>query len=129
MQLSATSPLRVLRKDSLPIPPSQFIVAVTAISAIGLLLYYLIGDAYLLSIILIGAIVISGALYLVGRLLIVLLSQLRGNLGVSWRYGLANIARRGRESAIQIVAFGLGLTVLLLYRLFEMICLLVGKKH
>ena len=114
MQLSATSPLRVLRKDSLPIPPSQFIVAVTAISAIGLLLYYLIGDAYLLSIILIGAIVISGALYLVGRLLIVLLSQLRGNLGVSWRYGLANIARRGRESAIQIVAFGLGLTVLLL---------------
>jgi putative ABC transport system permease protein len=33
---------------------------------------------------------------------------------VSWRYGMANIARRGRDSVIQIVAFGLGLMVLLL---------------
>jgi putative ABC transport system permease protein len=33
---------------------------------------------------------------------------------VSWRYGVANIARRGRESIVQIVAFGLGIMVLLL---------------
>jgi putative ABC transport system permease protein len=33
---------------------------------------------------------------------------------VAWRYGLANIARRGRESVVQVVAFGLGLMVLLL---------------
>ena len=41
-------------------------------------------------------------------------ARLRGSVGVSWRYGMANIARRGRDSVIQIVAFGLGLMVLLL---------------
>ncbi|MGA8203608.1 MAG: FtsX-like permease family protein, partial [Woeseiaceae bacterium] len=38
----------------------------------------------------------------------------RSRVGVAWRYGLANVARRGRASAVQVVAFGLGLTVLLL---------------
>ena len=40
--------------------------------------------------------------------------KLRGGVGVSWRYGLANVSRRGGESVVQIVAFGLGLMVLLL---------------
>ena len=35
-------------------------------------------------------------------------------VGVAWRYGVANLARRGRESVVQVVAFGLGLMVLLL---------------
>jgi putative ABC transport system permease protein len=43
-----------------------------------------------------------------------MLSRLRGAVGVAWRYGLANLARRGRESIVQVVAFGLGLMVLLL---------------
>jgi putative ABC transport system permease protein len=38
-------------------------------------------------------------------------------VGVAWRYGLANIARRGRDSIVQIVAFGLGFMVLLLLAL------------
>ena len=49
-----------------------------------------------------------------GWVLVRSLSALRGSVGVSWRYGMANIARRGRDSVIQIVAFGLGLMVLLL---------------
>jgi putative ABC transport system permease protein len=39
---------------------------------------------------------------------------LRGGVGVAWRYGLANVSRRGGDSVVQIVAFGLGLMVLLL---------------
>jgi len=35
-------------------------------------------------------------------------------MGAAWRYGLANIARRGTESVIQLVGFGLGLMVMLL---------------
>ena len=38
---------------------------------------------------------------------------------MSWRYGLANVSRRGRDSAIQIVAFGLSLTALLLLSLIR----------
>ena len=42
---------------------------------------------------------------------------MRGAVGVAWRYGLANISRRGRDSVVQIVAFGLGFMVLLLLAL------------
>jgi len=59
-------------------------------------------------------VVIAAALYLVGRGLVATMGRFRSGVGVAWRYGLANVARRGRDSAIQVVAFGLGLTVLLL---------------
>jgi putative ABC transport system permease protein len=42
------------------------------------------------------------------------LQRFRGGVGVAWRYGIANVARRGRESSVQVVAFGIGLMVLLL---------------
>ena len=71
----------------------------------------------MLVIVLGGVIVIAAALYLVGRLLVGLLGSFRSGVGVAWRYGLANVARRGRASAVQVVAFGLGLTVLLLLTL------------
>ena len=64
-----------------------------------------------------GIVVIAALLYLVGRGLVVLLGQARSGVGVAWRYGLANVARRGRDSAVQVVAFGLGITVLLLLTL------------
>ena len=56
-------------------------------------------------------------LALAGAALVRSLAPLRGGVGVAWRYGLANIARRGRDSVVQIVAFGLGLMVLLLLAL------------
>jgi putative ABC transport system permease protein len=57
------------------------------------------------------------ALAVAGWLLVRLLTPLRRRAGTAWRYGLANISRRGRESVVQIVAFGLGLMVLLLLAL------------
>jgi putative ABC transport system permease protein len=53
-------------------------------------------------------------LYFAGRLLVLALQRVRGGVGVAWRYGIANVARRGRESSVQVVAFGIGLMVLLL---------------
>ena len=49
-----------------------------------------------------------------GTDLVRLTGRLRGGVGVAWRYGLANVSRRGGGSVVQIVAFGLGLMVLLL---------------
>ena len=43
-----------------------------------------------------------------------MLNQLRGRVGVAWRFGLANISRRPASSVTQIVAFGLGIMVMLL---------------
>jgi putative ABC transport system permease protein len=49
--------------------------------------------------------------------LVRLLQRLRGRVGVAWRYGLANIARRPQASIAQVVAFGLGIMVMLLLSL------------
>jgi putative ABC transport system permease protein len=46
--------------------------------------------------------------------LVKLVGPLRHGAGVAWRYGLANIARRKGDSVAQVMAFGFGLTVLML---------------
>ncbi len=114
IQLRNTPPLRVLRHDAMPPPPSRLAVAGSSLLAVALLLYWAIGDALMLLIVLGGILLVAGALYAVGRGLVTLMGRSRGGVGIAWRYGLANVARRGRDSAVQVVAFGLGLTVLLL---------------
>lgn len=114
IQLRNTPPLRVLRHDQMPPPPSRLFVAGTALVAVAAMLYQAIGNALMLAIVLGGMLVVSAALYAAGRGLVALMGRSRGGVGVAWRYGLANVSRRGRDSAVQIVAFGLGLTVLLL---------------
>tara|TARA_R110002049_G_scaffold20717_14_gene75988 strand:- start:3958 stop:6450 length:2493 start_codon:yes stop_codon:yes gene_type:complete len=117
IQLRNTPPLRVLRHDAMPPAPSRILVAGTSLAAVTALLYLTVGDARMLFIVLGGVIIIAGALYVLGRGLVALLGRFRSGVGVAWRYGLANVARRGRVSAVQVVAFGLGLTVLLLLTL------------
>ena len=114
LQLRNTPPLRVLRHDAMPPAPSRLLVAGLSLAAVAALLYRSVGDATMLLILLTGIVVIAAALYAVGRGLVSLMGRYRSGVGVAWRYGLANVARRGRASAVQVVAFGLGLTVLLL---------------
>jgi putative ABC transport system permease protein len=114
IQLRNTPPLRVLRHDAMPPAPSRILVAGLSLAAVAALLYRSVGDAQMLAILLGGIIVIAVALYGVGRGLVAMMGRFRSGVGVAWRYGLANVARRGRDSAVQVVAFGLGLTVLLL---------------
>jgi putative ABC transport system permease protein len=114
IQLRNTPPLRVLRHDEMPPPPSRLLVAGTALIAVAAMLYQAIGDGLMLLIVLGGMLVISAALYVAGRILVAAMGRSRGGVGIAWRYGLANVSRRGRDSTVQIVAFGLGLTVLLL---------------
>jgi putative ABC transport system permease protein len=117
IQLRNTPPLRVLRHDAMPPAPSRLLVGGLSLAAVGLLLYRSVGDPRMLVYLIGGIIVIAGALYLVGRGLVALVGRARGGVGVAWRYGLANVSRRGRDSAVQVVAFGLGITVLLLLTL------------
>jgi putative ABC transport system permease protein len=117
IQLRNTPPLRVLRHDVMPPAPSHLFVGGLALAAVAALLYRSVGDVRMLVILIGGIIVIGGLLYLVGRGMVALLGRARSGVGVAWRYGLANVARRGRDSAVQVVAFGLGITVLLLLTL------------
>jgi putative ABC transport system permease protein len=117
LQLKRVPPARVLRRNLEPPPLRYAAVYVIAIGSVLALLYWLVRDARLVTVVSAG---IGGtflALAIAGWLLVKALRPLRSGVGVAWRYGLANIARRGRDSIVQIVAFGLGLMVLLLLAL------------
>jgi putative ABC transport system permease protein len=117
LQMGKTPPLRVLRQDIGPPPLRYGISWIAAVGALFALLYWMVRDARLVLFIAVGAAGTFIALSAFGWLLVRGLQGFRGAAGVAWRYGLASIARRGRESVVQVVAFGLGLMVLLLLTL------------
>ena len=117
LQMGKTPPLRVLRHNIGPPPLRYGISTIAAIAALIALLFWMIRDPALVLFISIGAGVTFVALGAAGWLLVRGLQGFRGAAGIAWRYGLANLARRGRESVAQVVAFGLGLMVLLLLTL------------
>jgi len=102
IQLRNTPPLRVLRHDAMPPAPSRVFVAGISLAAVAALLYRSVGDALMLVILLGGIVVIAAALYLVGRGLVAMMGRFRSGVGVAWRYGLANVARRGHHFMINI---------------------------
>lgn len=114
LQLRRTPPARVLRHDLAPPPASNLLLYAGALAALGLLMWWLIRNLSLMLWIGLGAAVTTALLMLAGWLLVSFTGRLRGRVGVAWRYGLANIARRGRDSVVQVTAFGLSLMVLLL---------------
>jgi putative ABC transport system permease protein len=117
LQLKRVPPARVLRRNLEPPPLRYAAVYLFAIGAVLALLYWLVRDGRLVTVVALGLAGTFAALALAGWLLVKGLTPLRSGVGVAWRYGLANIARRGRDSVVQIVAFGLGLMVLLLLAL------------
>jgi putative ABC transport system permease protein len=117
LQLRRVPPARVLRHDLEP-PPLRFVAVYgLAVGSVLALLFWLVRDARLVAWVAGGIAATFVALGLAGWLLVRGLGAFRGAAGVSWRYGLANIARRGRDSVVQVVAFGLGIMVLLLLAL------------
>jgi putative ABC transport system permease protein len=114
LQLKSTPPARVLRK-SVSAPPLRYGLSyLLALAALFAILWSLVRDAELVFFLLAGVLGVGLVLTLAGYGLVRLTGRLRGGVGVAWRYGLANVSRRGGDSVVQIVAFGLGLMVLLL---------------
>jgi putative ABC transport system permease protein len=114
LPLKTTPPMRVLRQDLPPPALSAGLVYLIALAALTAMIYSIVRDLKLLMYIVGGLMAMSVLSYAAGSALVRSLTRFRGGVGVAWRYGLANIARRGRESVVQVVAFGLGLMVLLL---------------
>ena len=114
LQLKRVPPARVLRRNLEP-PPLRYSVSYgLALAALLGVLYWLLRDGWLVVYVAAGVGGTLAMLFAAGWLLVRLAGRMRGAVGVAWRYGLANLARRGRESIVQVVAFGLGLMVLLL---------------
>jgi putative ABC transport system permease protein len=114
LQLKNTPPARVLRK-TVSAPPLRYgITYLLALAALLAILWSLVRDTELVLSVLAGVLGVGLVLTAAGFALVRLTGRLRGGVGVAWRYGLANVSRRGVGSVVQIVAFGLGLMVLLL---------------
>ena len=114
LALSRTAPIRVLRRDLGGAPVSSRVIYFVAILSVAALLIVQTGDLELSGYVL-GATAGGAVLLAAGAAALIFgLGRLRSGVGVAWRFGVASIVRRGRNSIIQVVAFGLGLLVLLL---------------
>lgn len=113
LRLRDVSPARVLRRDIGPLPPHALTAYAAAVAAVSALMVWHIRDLKLTAYVwgaTAATLLILGA---AAHLLITGLQPLRRRAG-AWRFGLANIARRAEGSVAQILAFGLGIMVLLL---------------
>ncbi|HSC84113.1 MAG TPA: FtsX-like permease family protein [Pseudomonas sp.] len=105
--LGRVPPLRVLRRDLLPVPPSSWLVYGAALLALGLIMWRLSLDLKLTLALLGGGLL---AALLLGGLLVFGLHSLRRLLAgasLPWRLGLGQLLRYPLAAAGQALAFGL----------------------
>ncbi|MCQ4252911.1 ABC transporter permease [Stutzerimonas stutzeri] len=117
--LGRVPPLRVLRRDMLPVPPSAWVVYGTAIFALGLIMWRLSLDLKITLALLGGGLL---ATLLLGGLLLLGLKAMRRLLAgasLSWRLGLGQLLRHPLAAAGQALAFGLILLAMALIALLR----------
>jgi len=105
--LGRVPPLRVLRRDLLPLPPGAWLTYGTALLALGLIMWRLSLDLKLTLALLGGGLL---AALLLGTLLLLGLRALRRLLGrapLAWRLGVGQLLRHPLAAAGQTLAFGL----------------------
>lgn len=113
LQLMRVPALRVLRRDAGPPSVTAWGAAAPVVLAVAGVVYMALGNVRLSLWFVLGLAAAVLVLALAGGALVSLASRVRGNAGAAWRYGVANLARRRTEGIAQIVAFGLGLMLLL----------------
>jgi putative ABC transport system permease protein len=112
--LMRVPPLRVLRRDLGPTPPSVWLSLGFAILALGALLLRPTRDPVLVALILTGgAAALVGFRLCLGGILRLLPALLRQR-PLIWRLGLHNLLRRRRLASFQIIGFGLAMAAMLL---------------
>lgn len=117
LRLRKVSPARVLRRDLGPMPASTIgTYAIAVLLCVGLVAWHA-RDARLAAYVIGAGTGTVAALCALAYLLIRVLNRLRQRVGTAWRFGLANITRRAHGSVMQMVAFGLGIMMLLLISL------------
>jgi len=117
--LGQVPPLRVLRRDLLPIPPSVWLTYGSALPALGLIMWRLSLDPKLTFALLGGGLLAALCL---GALLLSALHRLRRLLAsapLAWRLGVGQLLRQPLAAAGQALAFGLILLAMALVALLR----------
>jgi len=110
--LSETEPIRILRNDFVIKLSSNFIIYLVAFFTMFGFLGVLFQDIKLILYIVMTLVCVTFALYLIGKLLIYVLSLIKFSNGTGWKLGLKNIVQRGNDSILQVIIFGLSLLFL-----------------
>jgi putative ABC transport system permease protein len=113
LQLTRVPALRVLRRDAGPPPLRLWLSLFPAAVAVVGVIYGTLGQWTISLWFAAGFAAAIAALALCGGLLVRLAGRARRGAGMALRHGLANLARRRGGSVAQIVAFGLGVMLLL----------------
>jgi len=113
LQLTRVPALRVLRRDTGPPPLRLWLALAPAVVAVAGIIYGTLGE-WTLSLFFVGALIATIALLAAGGWALVRLAgRARGRASLALRHGLANLARHRIASIVQVVAFGLGIALLL----------------
>ena len=108
-----TPPLRVFQRAETGSAGSR-LIWLAALATAAALLWLATGEPQMAIAVLGGAAITLVVLALLAWLLVLALSPLKRAVGVSWRFGLGNVARRRRATVAQVTALGLALLALLL---------------
>lgn len=118
LQLRNVPTMRVLNRDLAgvsrgikPVTVTSYLLGLAALAALVLIQA---GDLKLGFWLLTGLVGTVLVLWLVSRLLVQGLKHVARHGSSAWRFGLVNLTRRTNASVIQVMAFGVGLMVLLL---------------
>ena len=109
MRLREVPPLRVLRRDLVPLPARSWLVYGAAMLAVVALMWRYTQNWPLTLAVLAGSVAAVLVLGLVGFVLLALGRRLNGRVGAAWRFGLNNLWRNRQSSVSQVLAFGLTL--------------------
>jgi len=113
MNLRNVPPLRVLRSDADTKPTRKSTIVLYAVVASAFVAPWRNGDWQMTLWSLAGLVICLAALVAAALATIAVISRLRARTSLLWRFGIANIARRGTLTVVQIAALGLGLMALL----------------
>ena len=116
IHLKAITPMRIFSRELHPLPPGTLLTYAGAIAVIGGFLLWHTANWQFTLLLLYGIAFTVLILYWVGYGLIQCIHLFSPGAGITWRYGITNLARRSSSSIIQLIAFGLIImTALLLF--------------
>lgn len=114
LHLKNVPALRVIRREQGGLSGARALSYLAGAGAMAALVWWQAGDRTLSLYVLLGAGLALVVLAGIAAALIALLRQLRHRLSSTWRFGLLSLTQRTGSGVMQIMAFGLGIMVLLL---------------
>jgi len=114
LRLKKVSPLRILRRDLVPLPSSAWLVYGLALSLLFVLITQYTQDMKM-TLSIIGACVVS--LLIIAGLVYLLLSASRlllAHVNLSWRFGLQGLSKNKQSNSVQILAFSITMLAIIL---------------